>query len=407
MLYTALEVQRTWMAKAGSLMSLTADMMGHPANPFAHAKPVKAMRGLFDTIGHASAHYGKPRFGFTETEVDGVTVRVREEVVDAKPFGSLVRFVREGVEDAPKLLIVAPMSGHFATLLRGTVARLLHKHDVYITDWADARDVPVSKGRFGLDEYIDYVMDWLRLIGPNTHMLAVCQPSVPALAATALMGAAKDPCRPKSLTMMGGPIDTREGQTEVNRMSHQRPLAWFKQFAIHSVPANYKGAGRKVYPGFMQLSAFMSMNLANHVHQHFTLARAIYHDHHDGEHTIKNFYAEYRAVCDMTAEFYIETVDKVFQRHLLPKGELTHRGTPVDLGAITDTAILAVEGGRDDISGVGQTKAALTGTPNLPESHKRYFLCELAGHYGIFNGTRWNHDVAPVVEAFIEQFETA
>lgn len=401
MIYTAVEMQRQWMARAGSMWGVVAEMMGGPQSPYANAAPVRAIRGTLDMLAHATQLYPKPRFGLQSTEVDGVEVRVREEVVESRAFGNLLHFVREGVEDSPKLLVLAPMSGHYATLLRGTVERLLHKHDVYITDWADAREVPVSAGRFGLDEYIDYVMDFLRIIGPGTHMLAVCQPSVPGLAATALMNAAGDPCRPASLTMMGGPIDTREGMTEVNRISMERPLAWFKQFAIYRVPNSFVGAGRKVYPGIMQLTSFMSMNLANHMHQHVTLAKAIYHNHHDGERTIKDFYAEYRAVCDMAAEFYIETVDQVFQRHLLPKGEMKHRGTTIDLGAITETAILAVEGGRDDISGVGQTKSALKLTTGLAEEKKRYFLAETAGHYGIFNGTRWRVDVAPVVEEFI------
>jgi len=215
------------------------------------------------------------------------------------------------------------------------------------------------------------------------------------------MSAQDDPCRPRSLTMMGGPIDTREGMTEVNRIAMERPLAWFKRFAIHRVPGNYRGAGRKVYPGIMQLTAFMSMNLGNHMSKHWTLTKAIAHGHDEGAHMIKDFYAEYRAVADLAAEFYLETVDKVFQRHLLPKGELTHRGVPVDLKAIKDVAILAVEGGRDDISGVGQTKSSLSLTTSLPDDYKQYFLCAEAGHYGIFNGTRWTHDVAPVVEAFI------
>jgi poly(3-hydroxybutyrate) depolymerase len=310
------------------------------------------------------------------------------------------------VEGGPKLLIVAPMSGHYATLLRGTVERMLPSADVYITDWRDAKLVPLKDGHFDLDDYIDYLIAFLEAIGPNegqggTHMLAVCQPSVPCYAAVALMSADKHPCRPKTLTMMGGPIDTREAPTAVNTLATERPHAWFEQNVVVTVPMMYPGAGRKVYPGFLQLAGFMSMNLGNHMMSHWEMFKHLVQGDGESAQATKNFYEEYRAVCDMTAEFYLQTVDLVFQTHALPRGEMLHRGRPVDPGAITDVAVLAIEGERDDISGLGQTKAALTLATNLPADQKRYYMAEGAGHYGIFNGSRWRNKVAPIVEEWM------
>ncbi|MBW8910503.1 MAG: polyhydroxyalkanoate depolymerase, partial [Sphingomonas sp.] len=315
-------------------------------------------------------------------------------------------FRRDGVEGGPKLLIVAPMSGHYATLLRGTVERMLPSADVYITDWRDAKLVPLKDGHFDLDDYIDYLVAFLEAMGPNegqggTHMLAVCQPSVPCYAAVALMSADKHPCRPKTLTMMGGPIDTREAPTAVNTLATERPHAWFEQNVVVTVPMMYPGAGRKVYPGFLQLAGFMSMNLGNHMMSHWEMFKHLVQGDGESAQATKNFYEEYRAVCDMTAEFYLQTVDLVFQTHALPRGEMLHRGRRVDPGAITDVAVLAIEGERDDISGLGQTKAALTLATNLPAEQKRYYMAEGAGHYGIFNGSRWRNKVAPIVEEWM------
>ncbi|HET7316380.1 MAG TPA: polyhydroxyalkanoate depolymerase, partial [Sphingomicrobium sp.] len=298
-----------------------------------------------------------------------------------------------------------PMSGHYATLLRGTVERLLPKFDVYITDWRDAKMVPVSEGSFDLDDYVDYLIEFLELIGTKTrerpHLLAVCQPAVPAFAATALMNADKNRWRPKTLTMMGGPIDTREAPTAVNTLATQRPFAWFEHNVIATVPMIYPGAGRKVYPGFLQLAGFMTMNLGSHLVSHWEMFKHLVVGDEESAEATRRFYDEYRSVADMTAEFYLQTVDVVFQRHLLPKGKLTHRGRKVDPKAITDTALLAIEGERDDISGIGQTKAALDLAAKLPQSKKRYFFAENVGHYGIFNGRKWREKIAPVVEEWI------
>jgi len=293
------------------------------------------------------------------------------------------------------------MSGHYATLLRGTVERMIESCEVYITDWADARTVPTSEGSFDLDDYIDYLIEFLEFIGPGAHMMAVCQPSVPALAATALMNADKNPAAPVTLTMMGGPIDTRKSPTTVNDLAMERPIAWFRQTVIATVPMSYRGAGRRVYPGFLQLASFMSMNLGAHMQSHYEMFKHINAGNDASADATKDFYEEYRSVCDMTAEFYLQTVEEVFQKHSIPNGTFEHRGKVVDLGRITQTAILAVEGERDDISGIGQTKAALDLATGLKAGQKHYYLAEGAGHYGIFNGSRWRTKVAPVVEEFI------
>ena len=331
-----------------------------------------------------------------------------EAIVHHGTFGNLLRFTHAGLpKDAPRLLIVAPMSGHFATLLRGTVARMIERCEVYITDWADAKMVPLSAGRFDLDDYIDHVIGYLDHIGPGAHMLAVCQPSVPALAATALMNAQQHPCRPATLTMMGGPVDTREAPTSVNDLAMQRPIEWFRHTVIATVPLQYPGAGRRVYPGFLQLAGFMSMNLGNHMQSHYQMFQHLVAGDGESAEATKAFYDEYRSVCDMDADYYLQTVEQVFQRQSLAKGEFLHRGTRIDLGEIRDTALLAVEGERDDISGIGQTKAALTLATNLAETRKRYLLAPEVGHYGIFNGSKWRDYIAPVLEDWIHQHDKA
>ena len=383
-----------------------ADWMRNPANPWSYVGGGQLVSSALEVFAHASATRGKPAFGLTHTTIDGREVAVHEEIVLQKPFGQLKRFRRDGVEGGPKLLIVAPMSGHYATLLRGTVERMLPSAEVYITDWRDAKLVPLSDGQFDLDDYIDYLIAFMEAIGPNegqggTHMLAVCQPSVPCYAATALMSADRNPCRPKTLTMMGGPIDTREAPTAVNTLATERPHAWFEQNVVVKVPMMYPGAGRKVYPGFLQLAGFMSMNLGNHMMSHWEMFKHLVQGDGESADATKGFYEEYRSVCDMTAEFYLQTVDVVSQTHALPRGEMMHRGRRVDPGAITDVAVLAIEGERDDISGLGQTKAALTLATSLPDDKKRYLMAEGAGHYGIFNGSKWRNHVAPVVEEWM------
>jgi poly(3-hydroxybutyrate) depolymerase len=407
MLYNAYELQRNWMAGASAIATAGVELLQNPANPFAYFGGGPVLASALDVFAHAAAPRGKPTFGLDSTTIDGRTVPIIETIEAQKTFGQLKHFVRDGANEGdPKLLIVAPMSGHFATLLRGTVERMLPGHDVYITDWRDARNVPLSQGGFDLDDYIDYLVGWLEHIGPGAHMLAVCQPSVPSYAAVSLMSASNHPCLPRTLTMMGGPIDTREAPTAVNALAVERPLSWFKQNVVATVPMNYPGGGREVYPGFLQLAGFMSMNLGNHLLSHWAMFKHLVEGADESADATKKFYDEYRSVCDMTAEFYLQTVEHVFQKHSLPKGEFMHRGALIDPGAITNVALLAVEGEKDDISGLGQTRAALKIATHLPEIMKQYYVAPGVGHYGIFNGSKWRNVIAPVVEDWIRQHDS-
>ena len=411
MLYGAYEVQRSLLAGASHLAGLGAGWLNNPANPIRYSSMGPVVAASLGVFAHVAATRGKPEFGLGTTVIGRRIVPVTEEILARKAFGQLRHFVREGCEAAPKLLIVAPMSGHYATLLRGTVERLLPKHDVYITDWRDAKLVPTKDGTFDLDDYVDYLIGFLEVIGERSkaagqgkgraHLLAVCQPSVPALAAVALMNGDKHPLRPLTLTMMGGPVDTREAPTAVNTLATQRSHGWFKQNVIATVPMVYPGSGRKVYPGFLQLAGFMTMNLGGHMESHWEMFKHLVVGDDESADLTRGFYEEYRSVCDMTAEFYLQTIDVVFQRHSLPKGEMMHRGRKVDVAAIRDTALLAIEGERDDISGIGQTKAALDIATRLKPGMKQYHLAREVGHYGIFNGRKWREKIAPVVEKFI------
>ena len=388
------------------MASIGAEMLTNPANPFGYTGLGPMAASALEVFAHAAAPRGKPAWNIDSVDVGGKTEAVEEATVVNKPFGDLKRFRREGLpEDAPRLLIVAPMSGHYATLLRGTVWRMVESCEVYITDWADAKTVPLHEGSFDLDDYIDYIIEFAQFIheaaGKRTHMMAVCQPSVPAFAATALMNLHKDPARPASLTMMGGPIDTRCSPTTVNDLAMERPIEWFRQTVIATVPMQHRGAGRRVYPGFLQLAGFMSMNLGSHILSHYEMFKHLTAGDDDSAQLTKDFYDEYRSVCDMTAEFYLQTVEEVFQKHSIPNGTFEHKGEVVDLGKLTDTALLAIEGERDDISGLGQTKAALDLATNLKAADKRYYMAEGAGHYGIFNGSKWRGSIAPVVEEFM------
>jgi poly(3-hydroxybutyrate) depolymerase len=301
----------------------------------------------------------------------------------------------------PSLLIVAPMSGHYATLLRGTVSTLLPDHDVYITDWIDARNVPLAEGGFDLDDYIDYVISILHFLGPGAHVVAVCQPAVPVFAAAALMSSAKDPNLPATMTLMGGPIDTRVNPTAVNTLANSHDLDWFRENVVMKVPFPHPGFMRDVYPGFLQISGFLSMNLDRHLQAHRDFFSHLVADDGDSADKHREFYDEYLAVMDLTAEFYLQTVDTVFIRHALPKGEMTHRNRRVDPSAIRDVAMLTVEGENDDISGVGQTEAAHAITPSLPADKKAHYLQPKVGHYGVFNGSRFRAEIAPRIADFI------
>lgn len=413
LLYHAYELQRSWLHSASAFASIGVEMLNNPANPFNYVGPMGYMNvgsmaaSALEVFAHATATYGKPAWGIEAIEVDGKADAVVEATVLNKPFGDLKEFCRENLpEDAPRLLVVAPMSGHYATLLRGTVERMLENYRVFVTDWADAKTVPLHEGTFDLDDYIDYVIAFLEHIGQDktgkgANVMAVCQPSVPVFAATAIMNRDDHPCTPATLTMMGGPIDTRCSPTSVNDLAMERPIEWFRHNVIATVPMQYRGGGRQVYPGFLQLAGFMSMNLGNHMMSHYEMFKHLTVGDDESAQATKDFYDEYRSVCDMTAEFYLQTVEEVFQTHALPNGTFVHRGELVSLGDITETALLAIEGERDDISGLGQTRAALELTPDLDVSKKRYYMAEGAGHYGIFNGSKWRTKIAPVVEEFV------
>jgi poly(3-hydroxybutyrate) depolymerase len=392
------------LAPARAASDLTRLALANPGNPLTYTPMGRTMSAACEMFERTTRRYAKPAFGLGSTLIDGERVPVREEVIWSKPFCQVIAFKRGPIgrpEGQPKLLIVAPMSGHYATLLRGTVEAFLPTHEVMITDWADASMVPVIEGRFDLDDYIDYVMEMCRDLGPDLHLLAVCQPSVPAIAAVARLEAEDEPAIPRSLTVMGGPIDTRRSPTAVNQLAEQRGVEWFRRHCIHTVPFGHPGATRQVYPGFLQLSGFMAMNLDRHVTAHRDMFNHLVKGDGDAAEKHRDFYDEYMAVMDLTAEFYLETVAKVFVDHELPKGEMVHRDKPVDLLAIRRCAIMAVEGEKDDISGVGQTLAALELTPNLAEDKKHYYLQKGVGHYGVFNGSRFRSEIAPRICDFI------
>lgn len=377
-------------------------------NPFLPASYTSFGRGVAagaELLERTTRRFGKPVFGLNSTTVGGRTVEVIEEVTKAKPFCRLLHFQRLTPHKDPRLLIVAPMSGHHATLLRGTVEALLPDHDVFITDWIDARQVPVSKGAFDLDDYVAYVMEFIRLLGPDVHVLAVCQPAVPVLVAAALLAQQDDAAQPRTMTLMGGPIDTRIAKTKVTELAEKKPLSWFKRTVISTVPMYYAGGLREVYPGFVQLSSFMSMNLDRHVDEHMKLFQHLVRGDGEPANIHRKFYDEYLSVMDVTAEFYLQTVERVFQQHLLPKGEYRWRDTLVKPEAITKTALLTVEGELDDISAAGQTEDAHRLCSGLKPGMKQHLLQKGVGHYGIFNGRKYRELILPVVRDFIRKHD--
>jgi len=405
MLYHIYEMQHAALAPARIFAEEGRKLLRNPLNPAAYTPGGRVASAALDMFEQVTRRYGKPEFGLEETEIDGRPVAVEEQIEVRRPFGNLLHFARAAQRNDPRLLIVAPMSGHYATLLRGTVRAMLPDHDVYITDWQDARDVPLYEGRFDLDDYIDYVIGFLDHLGPNTHVMAVCQPSVPVLAAASLMADARHPARPASMVLMGGPIDTRANPTEVNTLAETMPLSWFRRNVTVAVPWPNKGFMRQVYPGFLQLAGFMSMNLDRHLAAHHDIFQHLVEGDGESAQEKQAFYDEYRSVMDLTAEFYLQTVKVVFQEHALPKGRMVSRGRKVDPGAITDTALLTIEGEHDDISGLGQTRAAHLLCRNLPKDKQEYYQQKDVGHYGIFNGRRWRENIAPKAKAFIREHD--
>jgi polyhydroxyalkanoate depolymerase len=362
---------------------------------------VSRMAASWELLVRAGLTHHRPDYGIDSVRVGKEDVPVTVEEVVGTSFGGLVRFRKEGISGQPRLLLVAPLSGHFATLLRGTVQTLLPDNDVYITDWRNARDAPLSDGAFGFDEYVAHVIAFLEAIGPGAHLMGVCQPCAHALAAVALMAEDDNPATPRSMTLMAGPVDTRINPTAVNKLATDKPIEWFEKNLISTVPARYPGAGRRVYPGFVQVTAFLLMNPARHLDQHIDLWTHLALGREDEARTIKDFYDEYFAVLDLTAEFYLETVSRVFQQHLLPKGELICGNRRVDPAAIRKTALMTVEGERDDICSVGQTVAAHSLCSGIYANRKRHHLQPGVGHYGVFSGRKWSTQVYPMVRNMI------
>lgn len=403
MFYQLYELNHAAMAPYRAATEALRFFYSNPLNPLAETTFGRTMAAGLEVFERATRRYGKPEFGLPTTIVNGETVKVTEKIVWSKPFCDLLHFHRDlpkSAELGPKILIVAPMSGHYATLLRGTVEALIQGADVYITDWQDARTVPVTEGLFDLDDYIDYVIDMIHHLGPNTHVVAVCQPSVPVLAAAAVMEGADDPLAPASMTLMGGPIDTRINPTAVNQLAQDRPLKWFKDNVVMTVPWPHAGFMRPVYPGFLQLSGFMSMNLDRHLNAQKDFFQHLVKNDGESAEKHRDFYDEYLAVMDLTAEFYLQTVDTVFIKHALPKGEMMHRGHRVDTTKIKKVALLTIEGENDDISGVGQTKAAQTICTSIPDEMRLHYVQPDVGHYGVFNGSRFRREIAPRILKF-------
>ena len=408
MLYHLYDLQQAMMTPVRLQAELMRTAFQNPFNPLSYTQYGRTLSASAEMLERSTRRFGRPEFGLSSTAIDGKDVPVIEDIVVEKPFCRLLNFKRDTNRHDPTVLVAAPMSGHYATLLRGTVKALLPHHNVYITDWEDARQVPKSE-EFNLDTYITYIREFLSLLGPDTHVIAVCQPAVPVLAAVSLMASENDPNQPASMTLMGGPIDTRISKTTVTELAETRPLKWFEQAAVHDVPFYYPGAHRCVYPGFLQLGGFMSMNLDKHVGSHMNFYKHLIQG--DGETAEKHrvFYNEYLSVMDIPAEFYLQTVETVFQRHLLPRGLMKWRdslsGKLIDVRPqdIRKTALLTVEGELDDISARGQTTAAHELCYSLPQSKQFHHFQLGCGHYGIFNGRRWREEIMPRIRRFIRQ----
>ena len=401
-LYQMYEAQRAMLVPARALAGLTKAAIDSLPPAWTEGPVVRRQSALCEMALRTGLTHRRPDFGIEAVLVGGRSVGVREDAVVRTPFGTLIHFEKEGGRrEEPRVLLVAALAGHFSTLMRDTVRTMLPDHDVYLADWNNARDVPNRHGRFGLDDYIGHLVEYLEELGPGTHLMAVCQPCPAAIAATAILAQKKSPAQPRSLTLMAGPVDASSNPTAVNDLATTTPLSWFENRAVTTVPLGFAGYGRRVYPGFLQLTAFVSMNAERHVEQHGTLFKSLVHGDAEKARSIESFYDEYFAVLDMPAEFYLETVDVVFQRRLLARGEFSWRGQHVDPGAIQSTALLTVEGERDDVCGLGQTLAAHDLLTGVDPSNKRHHLQVGVGHYGVFSGRRWQLETYPVVREFI------
>ncbi len=410
MLYSAYELGYAALTPARMAAGLGARFWRSALNPMAETWLARSTAAAFDVFENATRRYPKPEWGLQTTMVNGAAIPVAIETAVEKSFCDLLHFrrdeaalkkVRGRTIDDPKVLIVAPLSGHYATLLRGTVEAMLPEHDVYVTDWANARGVSVSAGRFDLNDYVDYLIEFMRHLGPGAHAMAVCQPGPALLAAAAVMAEDDDPCRPATMTIMGSPIDARRSPTVPNLLSQERSYEWFERNMIYTTPPPYVGALRRVYPGFVQLYSFLSMNHDRHLNAHYDYFRQLVAGDGDSAEKHRRFYDEYLSVLDLTEEFYLQTIREVFQEFSLAEGNFMHRGRRVKPEAITDIALLTVEGENDDISGIGQTQAAHDLCVNLPAALKSDYIQPGVGHYGVFNGGRWRAEIQPRVAKFI------
>lgn len=403
MLYSAYEWQRRLSAPARATSNLLARTLEELPGPVATLAGARRLKAACAMVASARPTHDRPDWGIDSASVDGTVTEVVVRPVVSTPFATLLHFAKPAVAPQPSVLLVGPISGHFATLLRPTVRSLLADHDVHVLDWHNARDIPVTEGRFGLDEYIDHVVQALRELGPDSHVLAVCQPAPLVLAAVAVLAAAGDAAQPRSLTLIAGPIDTRVNPNRMNKLAERRPLSFYERFLTTRVPGSYPGAGRRVYPGVAQLTAFMSLNTRRHASSHLKLYRALVAEDVETATRIRDFYDEYGAVMDVPAEFYLETLQRIFMEHDLPRGTFTWRGQRVDLSAIKDTALLTVEGALDDMCSPGQTEAAHQLCTGIPPENKRHHLQEQAGHYGVFAGSRWESEIYPAIRSFIAE----
>jgi poly(3-hydroxybutyrate) depolymerase len=401
MLYDAYQAQNDFFGPIRLIAETARGWLGQPWLPIGDMPCIRGAAAAMELLSHAGLSHERPDFGIRSVTVEGQEVAVAEQVVASHPFCDLLHFRKDSTREQPTVLVVAPLSGHFPTLLRGTVETLLADHNVYLTDWHNARDVPLLYGRFDLDDFVELVIRFIRFLGPRIHVMAVCQPSVPVLAAVSLMAAEGDPCQPDAMILMGGPIDARVNPTAVNRFAEAHSLDWFERRVITAVPARYPGAFRRVYPGFLQLAGFLSMNFDRHLSAHWTMFRDLAAGNGDSAAATRAFYDEYSAVMDLPADFYLQTVERVFHRHDLPQGRFCVRGNPVVPAAIEHTALMTVEGERDDVCGPGQTVAAHDLCTGIAPAKKTQHLQLKVGHYGVFHGRRWQTETYPKVKAFI------
>ena len=407
MLYQLHEMQRRLLSPITTFAEGAASLYTHPASPLSYLPFSREISASYELLHRLGKDYEKPAFGITGTTVRGKQVTVSEEVTIAKPFCTLRHFAREGRHNDPTILLCAPLSGHHSTLLRDTVRQLITEHDVYVTDWTDARMVPMSEGPFHLDDYVAYLIEFIRHLGPNVHVISVCQPTVPALVAISLMAAANDPKSPRTMTMMGGPIDTRRNPTEVNTLATTKPFSWFENNVIYRVPQNFPGFMRRVYPGFLQHAGFVAMNPDRHFSSHWEFYNHLVQGDGESADGHRAFYDEYNAVLDMDADYYLDTIRMVFQKHALPDGTWVTGASlgnrKVEPAAIRKTALFTIEGELDDISGSGQTEAAHGLCAGIPKARKQHFTAPRCGHYGIFAGRRWRELIYPKIADFIRK----